>query len=71
MASTKKRAKAHQQLIQNLKQGDEVVVSGGILGTVNRISDHFVALSVAEGIELKVQKQAVMALMPKGTIQSA
>ena len=66
-----KRAKAHQQLIQNLKEGDEVVFSGGVLGKVNRISDHFVTLGVAEGVELKVQKQAVVALMPKGTIQSA
>lgn len=66
-----KRAKAHQSLIQGLKAGDEVVVSGGVLGKIAKISDHFVTLMVAEGVEIKVQRQAVVALMPKGTIQSA
>ena len=65
-----KRAKSHQQLIANLAQGDEVLTSGGILGKITAVSDHYVTVMVSEGVELKVQKQAVAASMPKGTLKS-
>lgn len=65
-----KRAKSHQQLIAALTIGDEVLTSGGILAKITAVSDHYVTVMVAEGVELKVQKQAVTASMPKGTLKS-
>ncbi len=62
-----KRAKEQKQLIEALKKGDEVVTSGGVLGRITEVGENFVQLEVAEGLQLKVQKQAVSSLMPKGT----
>jgi preprotein translocase subunit YajC len=62
-----KRAKEHKQMVEALKKGDEVVTTGGLLGRVTEVGENFMQLEVAEGIQLKVQKQAVGSLMPKGT----
>jgi preprotein translocase subunit YajC len=65
-----KKQKEHQQMLANLGKGDEVVTSGGVLGRVKDVSDQFVTLEIAPGIEIKVQKFAVGAVMPKGTIKN-
>lgn len=64
-----KRAKEHRQLIAGLDKGDEVVTSGGIAGRIVRVKDDFVVIQVAEGVEVKVQKVAVAAALPKGTLK--
>ncbi len=66
----KKRAKEHNQLIANLKKGDEVITTGGLLGKVNKIADNFISLEVAENVEIMIQKSAVGASVPKGTMKS-
>lgn len=65
-----KRAKEHRELIASIAQGDEVMTSGGILGKVTRVSDDYLAIEVANGMELKVQKSSVAAALPKGTISN-
>lgn len=64
-----KRAKEHRQMMEALKKGDEIVTGGGVLGRITAVGDNFVQVEVAEGIQLKVQKQSVASLMPKGTIK--
>lgn len=64
-----KRAKEHKALIEALAKGDEVVTGGGIAGRITRVSDNFIALQVAEGVEINVQKQAVTLVLPKGTLR--
>ena len=64
-----KKAKEHKQLIEALAKGDEVVTNGGILGKIVKVGDNFIALEVAEGVNVKVQRQAVATVMPKGTIK--
>ncbi len=66
-----KRAKEHRALIDRLAKGVEVVTTGGILGRIEEISDSFVTLEVATGTKIKVQKHAVVAEVPKGTMKSA
>jgi preprotein translocase subunit YajC len=66
-----KQAKEHRKLLENLSKGDEVVTSGGLLGRVSEIGDNFIVLEVARETEIKVQKHAVSALMPKGTIKGS
>jgi preprotein translocase subunit YajC len=66
-----KRQKEHKELIANLGVGDECVTAGGVLGKVIEVKDQFIRLQVAEGIELKVQRHTIAAIMPKGTIKSA
>ncbi len=65
-----KRAKTHQQLLQNLTAGDEIVTTGGLFGKITTLEDQFVSIEVAKGIEVKVQKHAVAQTMPKGTLKS-
>ncbi len=66
-----KKAKDHQAMIQKLSVGDEVVTSGGVLGRVTDVGDHFVTLEIADSVRIKVQKVQVTSLMPKGTLKSA
>jgi preprotein translocase subunit YajC len=65
-----KRAKEHKTMIAALGKGDEVVAAGGVLGRVTDISENYVTLEVAEGVQIKVQRQAVQAVLPKGTLKS-
>lgn len=65
-----KRAKEHKALVEGLAKGDEVVTGGGIAGRVTRVSDNFLALEIADTVEIQVQKQAVTLVLPKGTLKS-
>ncbi len=65
-----KRAKELKQMISALAKGDEVVTTGGLLGKVTDVGETFVAVEIADGVQVKVQKNAVAGLMPKGTIKA-
>ena len=65
-----KRAKEQRELLGSLKPNDEVVSAGGILGTITKITDNFVTLKIAEGIEITMQKSSIASTLPKGTIKS-
>ncbi len=64
-----KRQKAHKQLVEALGKGDEVVTSGGVVGRVTELGDDFASLEVAEGVNIKVRRQAVESVLPKGSIK--
>jgi preprotein translocase subunit YajC len=66
-----KKAREHQAMLTKLSAGDEVVTAGGLLGKVVEVGDTFVALEIADGVRVKVQKFQVVSLMPKGTLKSA
>lgn len=66
-----KRAKEHKKMVEALDKGDEVVTSGGILGKITDVEGSFVRLEIADGIQIKVQKNAVASLVPKGTLKSS
>ncbi|MCP5182702.1 MAG: preprotein translocase subunit YajC [Pseudomonadales bacterium] len=65
-----KRRKEHQNLLAGLAKGDEVVTAGGIVGTINKVEDDFVKVQVASNIEMRIQKSAIGATLPKGTLKS-
>ncbi len=65
-----KRQKEHREMVNHLEKGDEVVTSGGLLGKITKITDDFIAISIANGVEIKIQKQAVTSTLPKGTIKA-
>jgi preprotein translocase subunit YajC len=48
-----------------------VITTGGTLGKVTAVGETFVTVEVATGVEVKVQRSAIQALMPKGTIKAA
>ena len=65
-----KKAKEHRELLGRLKKGDEVITSGGMLAKVVNLDDQYIKVSLAEGIEISLQKGAVIAVLPKGTLKS-
>jgi preprotein translocase subunit YajC len=66
-----KRAKEHKEMVAALAKGDEVVTNGGLLGKITEVGDNFIQLQVSDSVEVKVQRQAVSTLMPKGTMKDA
>lgn len=65
-----KRAKEHRKMVSELKAGDEVVTGGGILGRVQEAGEQFLKVEVADGVILRIQRQTVVAVLPKGTFKS-
>ena len=65
-----KRRKEHQQLMSSLSNGDEVVTAGGIVGRITKVEDDFVKVQVSRDVEMRLQKSAVSATLPKGTLKS-
>lgn len=65
-----KRAKEQKNLLGNLQKGDEVVTNGGIAGKINKVTDDFVVIEVSDTVELKIQKGAIAATLPKGTLKA-
>jgi preprotein translocase subunit YajC len=66
-----KRAKEHRKMVAELKKDDEVATTGGIVGRISEVDDHFVTLDIAPNVAIKVQKFQVAQLMPKGTFKGA
>ena len=65
-----KRRKEHRTLMSAIAKGDEVVTSSGMVGEITKIEDDFIKLRVAQNTEFRVQKSAVGATLPKGTLKS-
>ena len=65
-----KRRKEHQALVGGLAKGDEIVSAGGVVGQVTKVEDDFVKVQVNEQNEVRIQKSAVGATLPKGTLKS-
>ena len=65
----RKRQKEVTTMLNALAVGDEVTTNGGILGKVRKIDEAYVVLKVSENVELKFQKNAILAVLPKGTLK--
>ena len=65
-----KQAKEHRAMLEALKAGDEIVTSTGILGKVVKLNNQFSIIEVSSNVEIKIQKQTIQTLLPKGTIKS-
>lgn len=65
-----KRAKEQREMINQLKKGDEVVTVGGLIGKVVALDEQFLKLTIAEGLDVRMQRNAVSSVLPKGTIKS-
>ncbi len=65
-----KQAKEHRSMLDALKTGDEIVTTTGILGKIVKLNNQFSTIEVATNVEIKIQKQTIQTLLPKGTIKS-
>ena len=64
-----KKQKEHRAMIDALAKGDEIVTAGGVLGKVSKLGDSYIGLEVASGVEVQVQRSAVVQVLPKGSIK--
>ena len=65
-----KRAKEHRNMVSALSKGDEVVTTGGLVGKVTEIGDEYLNVELADNLQVKLQKNAVATVLPKGTIKT-
>ena len=64
-----KKQKEHKSMIDALAKGDEVVTVGGLLGKVSKMGESHIGLEVSNGVEVQVQRSAVVQVLPKGSIK--
>ncbi|MBC6428360.1 MAG: preprotein translocase subunit YajC [Cellvibrionales bacterium] len=64
----RKRQKEHQELVNGLNKGDEIVLSSGLLGRISALSDDYLTLDTGS-VTLQFQRVAVHAVLPKGTLK--
>ncbi len=54
-----KRAKEAKKMLDELKKGDEVVTTGGIIGRISGVKENEIILQVQDGVRIRMQKSAV------------
>ena len=62
-------AKESVAMIDALAKGDEVVTAGGLLGKVSKIGDAYIGVELTAGVEVQLQRSAVVQVLPKGTLK--
>jgi len=66
-----KKQKEHRAMIDALAKGDEVATAGGLLGKVTKLGDAYLTLELAPGVEVQMQRSAIIQVLPKGAINTA
>ncbi len=64
-----KKAKEHRTMQEALAKGDEIVTDGGLMGKIVSITDNAIAVQLAENIEVKVRRESINSVLPKGTLK--
>ena len=64
-----KKQKEHQEMVNALEVVNEVVTAGGILGKIQEMNENYVQLEISENVTIKIQRQTISSLLPKGTIR--
>ncbi|PUE13119.1 preprotein translocase subunit YajC [Limnohabitans sp. T6-20] len=64
-----KKQKEHRSMIDALAKGDEVVTAGGLLGKVSKIGDAYIGVELTAGVEVQLQRSAVVQVLPKGSLK--
>jgi preprotein translocase subunit YajC len=62
-----KRQKEHKAMVEAIAKGDEVVISGGVLGRISKLGDTYLTVEISNGVEVQVQRASVVQVLPKGT----
>ena len=65
-----RKQKEHRSMIEALAKGDEVATAGGWLRKVSRLGEGYLTLEIAPGVEVQLQRSAVVQVLPKGTAAS-
>jgi preprotein translocase subunit YajC len=57
-------------MVEAMQKGDEVLTNGGIAGRISKMGETYISLEIAENVEISVQKNAITAVLPKGTLKT-
>jgi preprotein translocase subunit YajC len=60
-----KKAKEHKALLDNLKKGDRIITSGGIIGTIVNIEDQIVNVEIADRVRIEMGRPYIVGFAPK------
>ena len=66
-----KKQKEHRAMIDALAKGDEVATAGGMLGKVTKLGDAYLTLELTPGVEVQLQRSAIVQVLPKGAINTS
>ena len=66
-----KKQKEHRTMVEALAKGDEVATAGGLLGKVTKLGDVYLTLELAPGVEVQLQRSAIVQVLPKGALNTA
>jgi preprotein translocase subunit YajC len=64
-----KKQKEHRAMIDAIAKGDEIVTAGGLIGKVTKLGESYVSVELAQGVEVQMQRSAVVQVLPKGTVK--
>lgn len=64
-----KRQKEHKKMVDALAKGDEVVTMGGVAGRISDLGENFALLEIADGVQVKIRRQAVESVLPRGSLK--
>lgn len=64
-----KKQKEHRAMIDALAKGDEIATAGGLIGRVTKLGEGSLSMEIANGVEVQLQRHAVVQVLPKGTIK--
>jgi len=66
-----KKAKEHQEMLRNLKKGDEVVTSGGLIGRIAGLTDQYVTLELQEKVRVKMMRSHITGKLGTAAAETA
>ncbi len=61
-----KRVKDHKAMVEALKRGDEIITSGGVIGTIDRVmEDDRIEVIIGENVKVQIIKSTITSLLKK------
>jgi preprotein translocase subunit YajC len=64
-----KRQKEHRAMVEAIAKGDEIATAGGLIGKITTLGDTYIGVEIANGVEIQLQRSAIVQVLPKGTIK--
>ena len=65
-----KRVKDHKAMVASLKRGDEIITSGGILGTIDRVmEDDRIEVIIGENVKVQIIRSTITSLLKKEEVK--
>lgn len=65
-----RRAKEHRSMIDSIKEGNEVVFAGGLMGKIKKVQGEYAVITLNATQEVMVQRASIVSVLPAGTIDS-